>query len=112
MFWKHGKSGNSATLDNPAKAKKLSPKDLITQELERIAPAQQVTYRLGQTYIKPYITVVRNAEYPGKGKKYSVLQDGMDAAGKPANKPGKFWDTNDAREIGGWIIDREGTQLQ
>jgi len=112
MFWKRGKGGDSTTLDRPAKAKKVSPKDLVAKELEQMPPAQQVTYRLGKTYIKPYIIVVRNPEYPGKGKKYSVLQDGMDDSGNAVHKPSRLWDTNDAREIGGWIIDREGTLLQ
>jgi len=111
MFFKRGKGGDSATLDRPAKAKKASPKDLIAEELEQIAPAQKVNFQLGKTYIKPFISVVRNPGYPEKGKKYSVLQDGVDETGKQANNPGRVWDTNNPREIASWLVDREGTKL-
>jgi len=112
MFWKKDKGSSASVAEGPAKAKKLSPKDLVTQEIDQIASGNTLVFRLGATYIKPYITVARNAEYPGKGKKFSVLQDGKDAEGNPANKAGKFWDTNDAREIAGWLVDREGTVLK
>jgi len=108
MFWKKDKGSSASAAESPAKVRKLSPKDLVAQEIDQIAPGNALVFKLGVTYIKPYITVVRSPEYPGKGKKFSVLQDGKDADGNPANKAGKFWDTNDAREIAGWLIDREG----
>ena len=112
MFWKRSKDGGTATPEKPGKVKKLSPRDLAAQELDQIAPGEHATYRLGKTYLKPYITIIRNPEYPGKGKKYSVLQDGMNEEGEPANKPGRFWDTNEAREIAGWLLEREGVVVK
>ena len=112
MFWKRSRNGGTITPEKPEKARKLSPRDMAAQELEQITPGQHAMYRLGKTYIKPYITILHNPEYPGKGKKYSVLQDGISEDGSPANKPGRFWDTNDAREIAGWLLEREGTPLK
>jgi hypothetical protein len=111
MLWKRKKDGSAATSDQPPKVKKVSRKDVAAQEIERIAPNEQAAYRLGKIFVKPYVIVVRNPEYPGKGKKFTVLQDGMDESGNPTNKPSKLWDTNDAKEIAGWILERDGTSM-
>ena len=54
--------------------------------------------------MKPYVAVVRNPS----GKKFTVYQDGKDDEGNPAGKRGKFWDTEKAKDIAGWILEREG----
>ncbi len=54
--------------------------------------------------MKPYITVVRNAT----GKRFTVLPGCKDAAGNPAGKRGKFWDTDSAKDIVHWVCEREG----
>ncbi len=106
MFWKKDKPGAAVAAGTEAqKAKKASPKDLLAEQINAVQPGKEITYRLGEIYVKPYITIVRNAE----GKKFTVLQDGKDASGKPSGNRGKFWDTNEAREIAGWIIERDGS---
>lgn len=106
MFWKKDKAGAAVAAGTEAqKPKKATPKDLLTEQINAVEPGKELTYRLGEIYVKPYITIVRNTE----GKKFTVYQDSKDAAGNPSGNRGKFWDTNEAKEISGWIIEREGT---
>jgi hypothetical protein len=83
---------------NPDKEKKLSPKDMMAQQMEEL-----------EIYVKPFITVLHSPEYPGKGKKFIVFQDGVGPDGKPAGKRGKFWETDKPKEIASWIMEREGS---
>lgn len=85
--------------------KKLSPRDTMAQQIDAIEPGKELVFRLGQIYVKPFITVMRNAE---GGKKFTVLQEAADAAGRPGGKRGKFWDSNNSKEIASWLLDREG----
>lgn len=107
MFW-NKKSGESATEAQPAKQKKATPKDLLAQQMEQVEPGKEITYKLGEIYVKPYITVHRNPEYPGTGKKFVVYQEAKASDGSPTGNRGRFWDTNNAVEIARWVLDREG----
>ena len=101
MFGRKEKDGVAA----PEKVRKLTPSDVMIQQLDSLETGKEMIFKLGQIYVKPYISVARNAT----GKKFSVYQDGMDAAGNPAGKRGKFWDADHAKDIVHWIIEREGT---
>jgi len=105
MFWKKDKGGSSAPVKEPEKAKKASPKDVMAEKIDAVETGKEITFKLGEIYVKPYITVVRNAT----GKKFTIFQDGKDAAGNPAGKRGKFWDVDNSKEIVNWITEREGT---
>ncbi len=106
MFWKKDKGSATATAESGVqKPKKTTPRDLMAEQMDAIEPGKEITYKLGEIYVKPYITVVRNTE----GKKFTVYQDGKNAEGKPTGNRGKFWDANDAMEIARWVIEREGT---
>ena len=94
---------------NPDKEKKLSPKDMMAQQMEQLETGKELMFRLGQIYVKPFITVLHSPEYPGKGKKFIVFQDGVGPDGKPAGKRGKFWETDKPKEIASWIMEREGS---
>jgi hypothetical protein len=87
-----------------AAVKKLSPKDAMAEQIEAVTGGEEITFKLGQIYVKPYVTVVHNPS----GKRFTVYQDGKDDAGNPAGKRGKFWDTEKAKDIAGWILEREG----
>jgi hypothetical protein len=104
MFGRKDKGGVVAAEREPQKAKKASPRDLMIEEINAIEVGKEITFKLGVIYVKPYITIVRNAT----GKRFVVYQDGKDAAGKPAGKRGKFWDANEAKDIVNWILEREG----
>jgi len=105
MFGMKDKGGVVAAEKEPQRAKKASPRDLMIDEINAVEVGKEITYKLGVIYVKPYITIARNAT----GKRFVVYQDGKDAAGNPAGKRGKFWDANEAKDIAGWIIEREGT---
>jgi hypothetical protein len=102
MFGKKDTEGGVAT---PEKAKKVSPVDVLIGQLDSLEAGKEMTFRLGEIYVKPFISVARNAT----GKKFTVYQDGKDAANKPLGKRGKFWDADKAKDIVHWIVEREGT---
>jgi len=105
MFGKKDREGAVAA---PEKAKKVSPSDALVGKLESLPAGKEITFRLGEIYVKPYISVARNAT----GKKFTVFQDGKDAENKPLGKRGKFWDADKAKDIVHWIVEREGTIYQ
>ena len=90
------------------KEKTLSPKDLMAQQIDALEAGKELVFRLGQIYVKPFVTVVHSPEYPGKGKKFVAFQEGAGPDNKPGGKRGKFWETNNAKDIAGWILEREG----
>ncbi len=106
MFWKKDKADAAvATGGEAARAKKATPKYLITEQINAVEPGKEITYRLGEIYVKPFISVARNSQ----GKKFTVYQDGKDEAGNPSGKRGKFWDANEAKDIASWLVERDGT---
>ncbi|MBN1857117.1 MAG: hypothetical protein JW846_09215 [Dehalococcoidia bacterium] len=96
------------TVQVKEKEKKLSPKDLMIQKLDALESGKDILFKLGGIYVKPFISVTRNAEYPGKGKKFIAFQEGAGPDGKPVGKSSKFFDTNSAKDIASWVIEREG----
>ncbi len=109
MFWKKDKGGAKVTDEGEArKERKATPKDLMIEQIDAVEPGKEITYKLGEIYVKPYITIVHNVQ----GKKFTVYQDGKDEAGNPSGGRGKFWDANNSREIASWIIERSGTLYQ
>ena len=88
--------------------KNLSPKDAMAQQIDALESGKELVFRLGQIYVKPYITVLHNPEHPGKGKKFIAFQEGAGADGKPSGNRGKFYDTNNAKDFASWILEREG----
>ena len=110
MLWNRnrGSGGTAAPEVKPEKVKKLSPKDIVAQQIATLQPGEEVTFKLGEMYVKPFVAIVRNVDYPTQGKQFTVFQDSKDSDGKPAGKRGKFWDTNKAAEIADWIVSREG----
>ena len=98
--------------DSAVKEKKLSPKDAMAQRIDAVAAGSELVFKLGQIYVKPFITVTVNPDYPGKGKKYIIFQEAADTEAKPSGKRGKFWETSNSKEIAGWVLEREGTVYQ
>ncbi len=91
--------------------KKLSPKDALAQQIDAIPAGSEMVCKLGQIYVKPFISVTINSEYP-KGKKFIVFQEAAGADAKPSGKRGKFWETSNAKEIAAWLLEREGHAYQ
>ena len=107
MFWKKDKGSVATAEPDALKVKKASPRDVMTAQIDAVEAGKEITFKLGEIYVKPYVTVIRNA--PGTGKTFTAYQDGKDSAGNPSGKRGKFWDTNEAKDLAGWILEREGT---
>jgi hypothetical protein len=95
-----------------ATAKKLSVKDAMAQHIDAMESGKELVFRLGEIYVKPFITIAHNPDYPAKGKKYIAFQEGAGPDNKPGGKRGKFWETNNTKEIASWILDREGHPYQ
>jgi len=114
MLWNRNKGGSGTATQEakPEKVKKASPSDVAARQMEKLEPGQEILFRLGEIYIKPFVAVLRNADYPAKGKQFTVFQDSKGPDGKPAGKRGRFWDSNKAAEIADWIVSREGKRVE
>jgi hypothetical protein len=108
MFGKKDKGGTATPERELDKTKNLSPRDEMITRLDALEVGKEMNFRLGEIYVKPYITIVRNAS----GKKFTAFQDSKDSNGMPAGKRGKFWDSDKAKDIVGWIVEREGKPYQ
>jgi len=104
LFGRKDKGGSAVADRDLRKEKTVNPKGEMIDQLDLLEPGKEVTYRLGQIYVKPFITVARNE----KGKRFTVFQDGATEAGLPAGVRGKLWDVNDAKSIASWIVERGG----
>jgi len=95
-----------------ATEKHLSPKDTMAHQVDAMESGKELVFRLGEIYVKPFITIAHNPEFPAKGKKYIVFQEAAGPDHKPGGKRGKFWETNNAKDIASWVIEREGHSYQ
>ncbi len=93
---------------DPVKEQKLSPKEFMAQQVDHLENGQDLTFKLGPIYKKPFVVVTRNPNYPGKGKKFSVSQDDATPDGRPSGSRGTFFDTNNAKDVASWVVDRGG----
>jgi hypothetical protein len=92
----------------PVREHKLTPRDIVSRQIESVERGGAIVYELGAIYIKPFITIVKNASYPVQGKEYTVFQEGRADDGAPSGKRGRFWDTNKSSDIARWLLEREG----
>ncbi len=90
------------------KERKVTPRDILAEQITSLENGKEVVYQLGNTYLKPFITVVRNSSYPAKGKEYLVFQESKKADGTPGGDRAKFWDASKPQDIAGWVLEREG----
>ena len=111
MFWKKKQAEErpaKAKAEPPKpKVKQLSPKEIIINQIEQIGPVQSLTYQLAEYLMDRFAIVELNPEYPGKGRKYIVSSDRM-VDGKPAGKKGRIWDSNKAKDIASWVLEKKG----
>jgi len=117
MFWKkkqpvatalEGKAQETKVeAQEPQKAKKLSPKEIIIDRIEQLAAGETVSYRLAEARGGGLAVVELNPQYPEKGKKYFLSLEKI-VDGKPAGTRSRLWDSNKPKELAGWIIERGG----
>jgi hypothetical protein len=94
-------------VQEPQKAKKLSPKEIIIDRIEQLGPEESVSYRLPEVYGGGLAVVELNPQYPEKGKKYFLSLEKI-VDGKPEGKRGRLWESNKPKDLAGWIVDRSG----
>lgn len=113
MLWsRHNSSGCTATLETvPEKTRKLSPREVVTRQIEMLQPEEELVYYLRSILMKPYAVVVRNEDFPMRGRQFTVYQDSHGPDGSPAGRRSRFWSTNKAAEIANWVVAREGKRV-
>jgi hypothetical protein len=117
MFWKkkqvtaapvvEGAAGATAKPVKVKKEKPLSPKEIMARKFEQLEATGSCTYRLSPDRGGWLITVSINPQYPTKGKKYVMTVDRM-TGGTPGKDKSVLFDSNHAKEMAEWIIDRQG----
>jgi len=110
MFWKKKQTEAKAMEPKPQKTKKLSPKEVMMNQIEQLSPGQSLTYQLPEFLwegFAGFVVVELNPQYPGKGRKYVVMTDKM-ADGKPAGQKTRFWDSNKPKDVASWILEKNG----
>jgi len=91
------------------KTGKLSPQDLLVQEIEGIEKGEEATCDFGSMYLHPFLVIRRD---PETGKKYQLYQDSKGADGRPAGKRAAFWKTSNSKDIADWIVQRGGHRYE
>ena len=99
MFWKKRQQ--------EPKAKKLSPKEIMSNQIEQLSPGQTLSYRLPETYGGGLVIVELNPQYPKKGRKY-VLSTEKLVDGKPAGERCHFLDYDKPKDLSNWVLERQG----
>ena len=111
MFWrkKTAEAGKPETkaVATTVKVKKLSPKDVMRQQIEQLSAEEVLRYKLPDTYGGGLAIVELNPKYPKKGKKYIISTDKL-IDGKPANKKSHLFDGDNPKGIANWILERAG----
>ncbi len=70
-------------------------------------------YKLPEFYwsgFAAFLTVDMNPTYPQKGRRYIMSTDSI-AEGKPAGQKKLLWDSNKARDVANWIVQRKGERF-
>lgn len=117
MFWKRSRQAKVSTKEGgqeakaevpkPQKPKKLSPKEIVINQIEQLSPGQRLSYRLHETFGGGLGIIELNPNYPTKGKKYILSTDKIVDA-KPAGKIQLVWDYNKPKDLADWIVERYG----
>lgn len=96
MFWKKN-TGD----------KKLSPKEIIINQLEQLALGQTLGYKLSEVWGGELAIVGLNPQYPQKGKRYFIdLEEFVD--NKPSGQRKPFVQIEKTKDVASWIIEKQG----
>ena len=90
-----------------AKAKPLSPKDALAGQIEQLVPGQSLSYITSKTYGGYIATIELNPQYPTKGRKFMMSTQSV-ADDKTSGQKNRLWDSDKAKDIAVYILDREG----
>ena len=111
MFWrkKAVEAGTPAMKAEPSKvkAKKLSPRDIMRQQIEQLTAGEVLRYKFPETFGGNLAVIELNPRYPQKGHKYILSTDRL-AGGKPADKKSQLFDSNNPGALANWVMERMG----
>ena len=95
MFWKK----------KPATGEPSKPKEILINQIEQLAPAQEVGYcvRSWAGDCRQVLFVKLNPQYPKKGQKYVMSRHGL-VEGKLAGNRIFAWDSNKPKEVAEWVL--------
>jgi len=96
----------------PASAREATTNTII-QEVEQLAPGQQLIYKLPELYASgfaAFLIAELNPSYPDKGKKYIYSTD-KTLDGRPAGQKKRAWESDKPREYANWVVDRGGQRF-
>lgn len=95
----------------PVKAKKLSPKDEIIQNIEQLHPGESLIYQLHEMWgaeVKDDVAIIEvNPQHPLKGMKYRVNFDKL-VDGKLAGTRTFFSESNKPKDLASWVLSNKG----
>ena len=103
MFWKKKPVTGEPS---KAKAKELSPKDILANQIEQLGTEQTVSYQLAEVFGGELAIVELNPRSPKKGHKY-ILSFQKLVDGEPAGERVHYAEFNKVKVLAGWIIDRK-----
>jgi hypothetical protein len=92
------------------KQKPKSPKELLIERLEQIAPGTEIAFHLPEMYGPEIIVVAGNKDYPAKGHRFAVLS-AAPVDGKPGPKRNTIWEVNKSKAVADWLAMRSATEL-
>ncbi len=104
MFGKKSKD-DAAGAQKPRK-----PRDILTEQIDQLAPGQQMMFRLNEMYGPDIIIVEAKKDYQGKGPRYSVIGS-PPVDGKPGPIRNTIWEPSKAKPIVDWLIMRSAQQI-
>jgi hypothetical protein len=111
MFWrKKAVEGGAPTPEArppEVKAKKLSPRDIMREQIQQLTARDVLRYRLPETYGGGLAVIEWNPKYPQKGRKYILSTEKL-VNGKPADKKSQLFDSNDPKGLANWVMERGG----
>jgi hypothetical protein len=88
------------------KGKPQSPLAILIEKIDRLAPGQQLMYRLAEMYGPEIIIVEAKKDYAGKGPKFAVIGS-PPVNGKPGPSRNTIWETGKAKAIAVWLQGRD-----
>lgn len=106
MFWKK-KQTEAKTTEKKAKAKKVSPMDIIINQIAQLVLGESLIYHLPAIYGNDLAIVQLNPDYPNKGRKYTMFSEKL-VDGKPCGQRVRLWYSDKPRQIADWIYSRNG----
>jgi len=89
----------------------VSPIDELTTRILALTNDQEIVHQLPEFYGNELAIVSLNPEYQRGGKKYRILLE-RTIDGQPSGQRRTSWDSDKAKELAKWILERNGIPFQ